>query len=152
MYLNLIFWVLNKNKCSLISSEIRVIFDSRAEQTVVSCFWLGQPVQLFSPCRQLSGDITTKNFTVRFRSVFHSSKANLCEGFSFYSFTRATAEELPTDRSVLSSLQKDKKNNKISSTTTHRDLCNKHQKIVRRLLRSVLHTIFLFMRQLGVCA
>lgn len=46
---------------------------------------------------------------MHFRSAFHSSKANLCEGFSFYSFTRATAEELPTDRSVLSSLQQDQK-------------------------------------------
>lgn len=93
---------------------------------------------------------------VYFSSVFHSSIANLCVGFScffflFWGFTRVIDEELPADRSVSSSLLREKENTDILHCHPWRPFPPRAEKTTKQLLRSVLHTVLLFMKRLGVC-
>lgn len=109
---------------------------------------------MFSPCFcQLSCDITTKTFTAHFRSIFHSSIANVFVGFSFHSLTGVAAEELPTDRSVIISPtgQINKKIKRYPPVAPTDSFPTGPKKIVRYLLHSLLLTILSFVRQLGVC-
>lgn len=147
-----------ENHPSIVSASItidvvivsRVILESGEDSADCSFMFLAQgDSSMFSNSLHAAVSCPEPSALKSLWCAFHSSIANLYVGFRFYGFTTATAEELPADRSVSSSILREEKYRYPPPPPTEIFLPSA-EKIVRRLLCSVLHTV-LFIYEAAWC-